>query len=141
MDQIPACHQLTDTIGLDGQKPIQINIVQLELLQTGLDRLRNVRDIGDHFGRNKELIPSHATLFDGNTQFCFCVVHLGSIQVVIAQFDGQLDRLDQFTVDVVSSLSLEPRRASAISKLAIVSASVEALTLNSQLAWARHHSA
>lgn len=51
-----------------GSYDSQVDVVQLQLLQAGLDRIWDVIDVVHDLGSDEELLPVNAALLDGNTK-------------------------------------------------------------------------
>ena len=92
-------------------------MVRLELLQTRLQRIRNIGNVTDDFGDNVQLVSSRSRVFDRGTQFGLRFVDFGAIQMIISQFDGRFSAIDAGLVDLTLVTSLIPGRAGAVAEL------------------------
>ena len=63
---------------------LQVHIVKLKLLETGIDGLRNVGDIGDNLSRHDKFLSRYPALFDCLAQVLLGLVDFSSIEVVIS---------------------------------------------------------
>lgn len=63
---------------------VEVDVVQAEFLQTCVDCSGDVVDVGVDFGDDEEFVPGDLAGFDGGTEFWFCVVHLGAVEVDVA---------------------------------------------------------
>lgn len=68
----------------------QVNVVHLELLQAGVNRIRDVGNVRDHFRRNEKLRPVNLALLDRCAKFRFCVVHFRAVKMCVSELDGRL---------------------------------------------------
>ena len=96
---------------------IQINVVELKLPQTRINGLWDIRDVGNHFRRHKQLLSLYATLLDGKSQLGLGVVHFSAVEVIISQFQCGLDGLDKFRIDWGVWGCLVPSRSCSVSQL------------------------
>jgi len=72
----------------EGQPYVQVDVVQLEFLQAGLQSTGDVRDITNHFRGHEELAARYTRFFDGRPELGLCLVHLGAIEMVVLKLDG-----------------------------------------------------
>lgn len=63
-------------------KDLQVDIIEPEILQTGIDGARDVVSGALHFGSHKELLPWNATLLDCDAQLCLGSINLGPVKVI-----------------------------------------------------------
>lgn len=119
-------------------RSIQINISQLQLLQTYVDGFRNVRNVGHDLGRYEQLLPLDATLLDGKAQFLLGLIDLGTVEVIVSHFDRGFHRLDQVAIQAGILAGLEPGGAGAISELFLSARETGMLVVYLRQAWTRH---
>ena len=62
---------------------IQVQVVQLHVLQGGIDSIGDIADVGDDLARHKELLPGDSRLLDRNAQLGFRPVNFGTVEVVV----------------------------------------------------------
>lgn len=106
----------------EGRPYVQVDIVQLEFLQAGLQSTGDVRDITNHFRGHEELATRYARFFDGRPELGLCLVHLGAVEMVVLKLDGQLGAVNACLVDLRLVPGLVPRRPEAVAKLPAASA-------------------
>ena len=82
---------------------IQVNVVQLQLLETFINGVGYVRYVGDDFCRHEELGSLNLAFFNGNAHFRLCVVYFGIVKVVIAKLDGSNNAIYGLSVDAARS--------------------------------------
>lgn len=63
---------------------LQVHIVKLELLKTGINGLRNIGDIGDDLGCHDKFLSRYPALFDCLSQFLLGLVDFSSIEVAVS---------------------------------------------------------
>lgn len=97
-------------------RDIQVHIIHLELLQTGIQCSRNIGDILVHFGRDEQLLSRDAGFRNGLTKLSLGTVDFSSIEVIIPQLHGTLGRVYQVTIQIGIGL-FEPSGAGAIAEL------------------------
>lgn len=69
------------------------------------------------FCRDEELFTRHAALLDRLTQLRFCIVHFCAIEMLVADFDGCLETLDQIAIDGTGAVFLKPGSACPVADL------------------------
>jgi hypothetical protein len=98
------------------RKDVQINVIHLELLQTGIQCSRNIGYILIHLGRDEQLLSRKARFCDSLAKFFLSAVDFSTIEVIISQLHGTLGRVDQ--VAIQSGIGLfEPCGAGAVAEL------------------------
>lgn len=95
---------------------IQVDIIQLELLQTGLQCGRNIGHVLVHLGGDEQLVSGQVALRNGLAELFLGSVDFGSVEVIISQVHGTLDRVDQVAIQIGVGV-LEPCCAGPISDL------------------------
>ena len=79
---------------------VEIDIIRLQLLQTGPQRVGDVSDVAEDFGDDEQLVSDNAGFLDGGSQLGFGLIHFGPVEVVVAQLDGSLGRVDAVLVEL-----------------------------------------
>jgi hypothetical protein len=93
---------------------VQVNILDAQLLQTRLQRRRDVFDIRQHFRHNVQLVARDAGLLDGGTQLGFGFVDFGAVEVVVAEVDGGFGAVDTGLVELGFVAGFVPGGAGAV---------------------------
>lgn len=96
---------------LQGVVISQVYVFQLKLLQTSLNRLRDVIDFRNDFRSHEKLFSRDTALFDRRPKLRLCIVELGTIEMIVAELDGGLDCLNRCTINAAGAF-LVPRSAS-----------------------------
>lgn len=96
---------------------IQVDMVQSQFFQTGVNGPRDILDVGRHFGGDEEFVTRHAALLDGIAQLLFRVIYFSAIQVGITRLDGEFGSVNQLLIFGRSGIFFEPRSARTIADL------------------------
>ena len=96
---------------------IQIYMIDLQLLQTQFESAGDVGDVGQHLGRDEELVTADVGLFDGHAEFGLGLVDFGAVEVVVAQVDGRDGAVDAVLVELGLVAGLVPGGAGSVGKL------------------------
>lgn len=86
-----------------GDNRLQVHIFQLQLLQTGINCFRNIVDFGYNFRNNIKLLSRDTTLLDRRPKLGFCVVDLGTVEMIVAELDSGLNSLNRSTINAAST--------------------------------------
>lgn len=87
---------------------LQIDIVQLQVLQAGLESPRHVFDRLNHLRGDIKIFTRDATLFDSNSELFLGAVSLSAVQVTISGCYGCLENLDGLWVEGPEPVVLVP---------------------------------
>lgn len=99
-------HHVLETAG--ERSCLQIDIVQLQILQAGLDGTRHVFNRLNNLGCNVQLFARDATLFDRNPKLLLGAVSLCAVQVTVSGCYGCLKDFDGLGVKGPESVVLVP---------------------------------
>lgn len=78
---------------------VEVNVVQLQLLETGVDGCRNVCNRVEDLGRHEQLVAGHSARLDGNPNFLFGPICLGAVNVGKTMGNRLLEDLDELVID------------------------------------------
>ena len=100
---------------------LQVNVFQLKPLQAVFNGGRYVLDIRVDLCRHEEFFSSHLALLDRMADLLLSIVDLGGIQMIVPQFDGGLDGVDESTIDAAVVGALVPCGAGCVRVVSFVS--------------------
>jgi hypothetical protein len=109
------------TVGLGEERSmdeIEIHVVQPQLFQARVYRTPYVGDIRDDLRGHEKFLTGYPAFLDCLAELGLSVVDFGTVEVVVAHFDGSLDRFDEGVVDAAVVGFLVPGCACAVAELA-----------------------
>lgn len=109
------------------QQYSQIHMINPQLLQTRLQRPRNISNLRQHLSNHIKLLPRHPTLLDSGTQLRFGFVDFRAVKVVIPESYGGFGAVDAGLVELGFVAGFVPGGACAVGELCILSVSRQIL--------------
>lgn len=100
---------------------VEVNIFQLQLVETLLDSQGDIIDCRSDFCCNEELLSGYTAFFDSYAEFLFILVSLGAIEVAEASIHGILQESDKLGIVAFGASSLAPSSTSPEADLLLVS--------------------
>src|SRR5690242_5293846 len=116
MDEVAAFRQLEAKL-MAMQVSLQIDVIQLELLQARLQSTFNIVHVRlINFASYEKLLALNTRLLNAGSELWFCLVHLCSIKMRVAQLDSQLHRVNNALVNLRLLACFVPGGAGAIAQ-------------------------
>jgi hypothetical protein len=117
------------------QKDSQINIINPQFLQAGVQRGGDVGDVRQHFGHDVEFVARDAGFLDSYTELGLRFVDFGAVEVVVAEADGGFGAVDADLVEDGLVALLVPGSAGAEGELWVVLVGEIVMVLVLVLGW------